>query len=89
MPSDLLGRSHALGLDGKKSKWQTLAQSLPFFAPSSGVGREGKQGTGLDRRLNGRVANELCHTKRKINADELARILKGWSRSSLVLASWV
>ena len=29
---------------------------------------------GLDRTPNGRVVNEVCHTKRKVNADELARI---------------
>ena len=27
-----------------------------------------------DGRQNGRVANELCHTKRRVNADESARI---------------
>ena len=29
---------------------------------------------GLDRTPNGRVANELCHTKRRTNTDELAQV---------------
>ena len=29
---------------------------------------------GTDRRQNGRVANEVCHTKRRTNTDEFARI---------------
>ena len=29
---------------------------------------------GADRQQNGRVRYELCHTKRRVNADELARI---------------
>ena len=37
-------------------------------------GRRPKHGTGAGGRQNVRVANELCHTKRRINADELARI---------------
>ena len=52
----------------------TSGQSRPFFMPGGGSGNCHKLVPGGDRRQIGRVANELCHTKRRVNAAELARI---------------
>ena len=54
--------------------WQHLGETLPFFRHWAGLGRIRKHGAVSGRRQNGRVANELCHTKRRVKADELARI---------------
>ena len=45
-----------------------------FSRPGPELGAAVSTALVVDRRQNGRVANELCHTKRRVNADELARI---------------
>ena len=49
-------------------------KSAIFTAARQGLVAPVSTASGPDRRLNGRVANELCHTKRWVNADELGRI---------------
>ena len=61
-----------------------------------GSGGSRKHGAGPDRRQNGRVANELCHTERRVNADKpgphyvtaIGRIKTGrWAASNPMLCS--
>ena len=42
--------------------------------PKTGLMNRRKDRSGLNQCQNGRVANELCHTKRMINAGELAQV---------------
>ena len=50
------------------------SKSATYGVLEAGVGRRRKRSAGTDRGQKGRVANELCHAKGMVNADELARI---------------
>ena len=45
-----------------------------FPLPVTGTEAGSSSPVEADGRPNGRVANEVCHTKRRTNTDELARI---------------
>ena len=51
-----------MGRPRRASTWQTLRQSLLFFALLNRSRPYGEHGAEADRRRNGRVANEVCHS---------------------------
>ena len=51
-----------------------IRKSATFRATGLSHGAAVSTGVGVGIRHTGRVANEVCHTKRRVNADELARI---------------